>query len=87
VKVRRSARKSIDLFVDRKTSTFRTPSEIIEATIPVSGSTELDAYHETFSPCNPAKPAAVPAREFKLKHGPNEHRVLDPDFRAAFGNV
>jgi hypothetical protein len=54
---------------------------------PVSGSAELDAYHETFPPGDPATPAMVRGRKFELKHGSNERRVLDLDFRAAFGNV
>ena len=54
---------------------------------PVSGSTELDAYHETFLPCNLATPTLVRARELKLKHGCHERWVLHPDFRAARGDV
>jgi hypothetical protein len=53
----------------------------------VSGSTELDAYHETFLPCNLATPTLVRARELKLKHGCHERWVLNPDFRAARGDV
>jgi hypothetical protein len=51
------------------------------------GSKELDAYHETFSPCNLATPTLIRAREFKLKHWPNEHRVVDFDFRSALGDI
>jgi hypothetical protein len=51
------------------------------------GSKELDAYHQTFSPRNLATPAAIRAREFKLKHGPSELWVVDLDFRAAFRDI